>query len=283
MNQITEVNIYEPDNPLKRGYFYLVREILQEMYTNRWLTYQLFRRDFLANYKQSVVGIFWALLLPIFSVGTFFVLNRSGILNTGDMHIPYPIYALTGLSFWQIVNIGLLNSANSMTGASRMVSKIKFSKKSLVLSAIGQAIIPFMIQSVLVIVLFSLYAILPSLYMALLPILAIPLILLTLGLGFILALLNALMRDASNVLPAVLSLIMFATPILYIIPSQGLLNSFNHYNIFYYLITLPRDMILTGQSNLWMGYIISSVIALIVFFVGAIIFHISETRMAERV
>jgi len=58
--------------------------------------YQLFKRDILAAYKQTFIGIFWALLLPLISVGVFIVLNSSGIFKAGDINIPYPLYAMLG-------------------------------------------------------------------------------------------------------------------------------------------------------------------------------------------
>ncbi len=56
---------YEPDNSIKKGYISLWKEIFQELKSNKWLTLQLFKRDFFAIYKQSLVGVFWAFIVPI--------------------------------------------------------------------------------------------------------------------------------------------------------------------------------------------------------------------------
>jgi len=81
------ITTYAPDNSLKKGYLSIFKEIFCEIIKNRWLTYQLFKRDFIAIYKQSFIGVFWALIIPLVSVGTFILLNRSGIFSMGDIDL----------------------------------------------------------------------------------------------------------------------------------------------------------------------------------------------------
>ena len=119
---------YEPDNSLKKGYFQLFTEIIFEIKSNRWLTYQMFRRSFMAMYKQSFLGILWMIILPIVNVGVFVVLDNSGIFNIGDVKVPYPIYAITGMAFWQIFAVGVGACSSSLITAGDMVTKIHFSK-----------------------------------------------------------------------------------------------------------------------------------------------------------
>jgi lipopolysaccharide transport system permease protein len=209
------ITTYEPDNSLKKGYLSIFSEILNELKKNRWLTYQLFKRDFFAIYKQSFIGILWALIIPLVSVGTFIVLNQSGIFNIGDINVPYPIYAILGMAFWQLFSTGLVASSNSLVAAGSMITKINFSKKSLVIASTGQSIVSFLIQFVLVSILFVYYWIAPSIAILLIPITIIPIMLLTLGLGFILSLLNGIMRDIGNMLGVFMTFLMFLTPVLY--------------------------------------------------------------------
>ena len=145
---------YEPDNSLKKGYFYIFSEICSEIKKNRWLTYQLFKRDFFAIYKQSFIGVFWAFIIPLVSIGTFIILNRSGVFNFGEIDVPYPIFAILGMSFWQLFATGLVAASNSLVKAGPMIIKINFSKKALVFASVGQSIVPFLIQFILVVVLF---------------------------------------------------------------------------------------------------------------------------------
>jgi lipopolysaccharide transport system permease protein len=258
-------------------------EIFNELKKNRWLTYQLFKRDFLAVYKQSFIGSFWALIIPLISVGTFIILNRSGIFNVGDINVPYPLYAILGMAFWQLFATGLIASANSLVAAGTMITKINFSKKSLVIASLGRSIVSFLVQFILVGLLFVCYGIVPSVAIFLIPIIIIPILLLTLGLGFILSVVNGVVRDIGNILGILLTFLMFLTPVLYAKPRMGILARFSNYNPLYYLVSAPRDLVLTGTSSELNGFFITSIIAIIIFMICLIIFHLTETRVAERI
>ena len=277
------ITTYEPDNSLKMGYLSIFMEIFNELKKNRWLTYQLFKRDFLAAYKQSLMGIFWALILPLISVGSFIILNRSGIFSIGDIRAPYPIYAMLGMSFWQLFSGGLLASANSLVAAGTMLTKINFSRKSLVIASMGRPFVSFLVQLVLVVFLFIYYRFMPSMTILLLPLIIIPIILLTIGVGLILSLVNGVMRDIGNILGLLLTFLMFLTPVLYAKPIVGILADATKYNPLYYLVSAPRDLALMGKISELSGFFIMSIISIIIFIVCLFIFHLTETRVAERI
>ncbi len=277
------ITTYEPDNSLKKGYLSIFSEIFDELKKNRWLTYQLFKRDFFAVYKQSFIGVLWALIIPLVSVGTFIILNRSGIFTIGNINVPYPIYAILGMAFWQLFSTGVVAASNSLVKAGPMIVKINFSKKALVIASTGQSLISFLIQFVLVGILFAYYRITPSIAILWVPLIIIPIMLLTLGLGFILSLLNGVMRDIGSMLSMLMTFLMFLTPVLYAKPTTGILGRITEYNPLYYLVSVPRDLVLMGKVPELKGFLIASVISLIIFLICLIAFHLTETRIAERV
>jgi len=235
---------YESDNSLKKGYLSIFSEIFIEIKKNRWLTYQLFKRDFFAIYKQSFIGVFWAFIIPLVSVGTFIILNRSGVFNFGEIDVPYPIFAILGMSFWQLFATGLVTASNSLVKAGPMIIKINF---------------------------------------LLFPLLVIPIMLFTLGLGFILSLLNGVVRDIGNALAFLITFLMFLTPILYAKPKMGILQTITKINPLYYLVSTPRELILMGTISEWRGFLITSTISIIIFIMCLVVFHLTETRVAERI
>jgi lipopolysaccharide transport system permease protein len=278
-----EIRTYEPDNYLKLGYFSVYKDIFSELNRNRWLIFQLFKRDFLALYKQSFIGVLWAIIIPVVSVGTFIVLNRSGIFNMGNLDIPYAIFALLGMAVWQLFATGLVASSNSLVKAGTMIVKINFSKKSLVIASMGQSFISFFIQLILAGVLFLIYGESPNIYVLLIPLLVIPIILFTLGFGLILSVLNGIMRDIGSGISVLMTFFLFLTPVLYPKPSSGVLASISTYNPLYYLVSVPRDIVLLGYSDHIMGYLISAGISLFVFMFCLFVFHLTESRVAERI
>ena len=111
----------------------------------------------------------------------------------------------------------------------------------------------------------------------------IPIILLTLGLGLILSLLNSVVRDISNALSVFMTFLMFLTPVLYAKPKIGILIPITKVNPLYYLISMPREFILKGTMSEWKSYLVSAVITFFVFLAGLVVFHLTETRITERI
>jgi lipopolysaccharide transport system permease protein len=268
---------------LKKGYRGIFSKIFTELKANRWLIFQLFKRDFLALYKQSVIGLLWAVIIPLVTVGTFVVLNGAGIFNAGAITIPYALYAVLGVAIWQLFSAGLIAGSNSLVVAESMITRINLSLKSLVIASFGQSILSFIVQFCFVVVLILYYRFLPSAAMTLLPLLIIPIILMTLGLGLISCLLNGISRDIGNALSVGMTFLLFLTPILYAKPTTGFLAFVSRYNPLYYLVAFPRDLALTGSVSEWEGFALSSALAATVFLVCLVLFHLTETRVTERI
>jgi lipopolysaccharide transport system permease protein len=119
----------------------------------------------------------------------------------------------------------------------------------------------------------------------LVPLLIIPLLLLTFGLGLILSILNAVIRDFGTLLSIGMTFLLFLTPVLYVRPQTGILAVFSIYNPLYYLVSVPRDLVLGGPvtSAGWMGFLLSSILSAILFVVCLVAFHQAEARISERI
>src|SRR4030067_1066353 len=113
-------------------------------------------------YRQSVFGVLWAFIVPLISVGSFVVLNQSGVFVTGDTEVNYVVFALLGLAFWQGFSTGLIASSMSLVQAGTMITKINFSKKALVIASMGKTLVAFIIQLVLALVSFAVFGVLPN-------------------------------------------------------------------------------------------------------------------------
>jgi homopolymeric O-antigen transport system permease protein len=291
-----EVKTYEPDNSLRRGYLRLVGDVARELYASRWLTYQLFKRDLLAFYKQSLLGAVWLVLVPLVTVGTFVVLRGSGVMDAGEVHAPYSIFAGLGVAVWTLFSQGLVAGSRSLVQGGQLISRINFSKKSLVIAAMGKPLVSFVVLVVLVIGLFLYhqangYAYQPTAMIAWVPLALVPIMLLTLGLSFMLAIINAIIRDVATVIGVVITFVMLLTPVLYertpVAAATGstsrLLAQVTEYNPLYYLVAAPRGLILRGELVDAFGFWVSTAFSAVVFFLAIIAFHLTEPRIAERI
>jgi len=133
--------------------------------------------------------------------------------------LPYPLFVLLGMIVWQLFAGGLTNTTQSLVGASALITKINFPRETLVFAAFGQALFEIVIRAVLLIAAFALYHIAPCWTIILVPLTLIPLCLFTLGLGFLCALVNGILRDVGQIILFMLTFWMLLS-----IPSARLLS-----------------------------------------------------------
>ena len=258
-------------------------EMATELMRSRELIWRLLWRDFIAKYKQSVLGILWALIMPLAMVGTFVFLNRSGILNIGKTEVPYPLFALLSLTVWQLFSDGLVPCAQAVVGGGSMVVKVNLPKEALVISAFGRVLIETLVRLGLLVLVFVFYQVVPCLTTILFPLVLLPLILLTLGLGLLFSLLNVFIRDIGNILTLGTTFLLFLTPVMYPSPDEGIFRVVMAYNPLAVLVGAARDMVLTGYLKEPVQYAWTSGLSLVVFVLSWRIFHMVEPRMAERI
>lgn len=283
MKSQTETIIYSSRSLYEKGIFRIFLSMFQDFTNNFELIYRLFWRNFVTRYKQSLLSWGWIFFMPVITMSTFLALNVSGVLKIGDLKIPYPIFGLFSVSLWNVFSNGLPNATVGLTVMGDLIGKINFPKTVLVFASMGQAIVDLFIRMGLVLIVYMVYGRLPNIWFILLPFLLIPLILLTLGVGFITSISQVIFKDTINFINLFLSLFLFLIPIMYVFPSKSLLSELNKLNPIYYLLIVPRDLVMFGKTNEMSGFAISSLISILVFFIGWFIFYLSETKLAERI
>ena len=286
MNYNVEVT-YTPKGPSLQGYrgiFVTTRLMWRELLSARELIWRLFLRDFKAKYRQSALGIIWAVLMPLITVGIFVGMSRSGLLTVHNVSVPYSLYALIGLTIWSLFAVGLTASTQSLVNAGSMVVKINFPKVALVLAASGQGLVELVIRFILIAVVFIYFGVVPNwtgMFIGLISLL--PLYLITIGIGFVMSLVAGVVRDVINVLNVALMGFMLLTPILYPISGTSLLARINVWNPFNYLVNVPRDFILEGHSKFIDEFLLITVFSIAICYLGWKLFYLAQTKIAERI
>jgi len=257
-------------------------EVALRLIGSRGLVWRLFMRDFLARYRQTVLGLVWAVIVPLIAIGTFVLLNRSGVLRIGEISVPYPLYALLGLTVWQLFAEGLAISSRSLVAAGNMVVKVDFPRENLVFAAFGQVIVEFLVRVALLVFLCFWYRFLPDPAGLWFPLALVPLLLVTIGLGLILALANVVVRDIANIVTFATSFLLFLTPVLYPIPEQGPLSVLSRFNPLAILVRAPCDLLLDGRLVDPSAFAVSAVASVVFFLLSWRLFVLTEMRMTER-
>src|SRR5690348_2577770 len=187
---------------------------LRELWAFRELFVFFVWRDFKIRYKQTVIGVAWALLQPFLTMLVFsLVFGRLARLPTNGL--PYPVFYYSALLPWSYFAAGLQNATNVMVEQQRLITKIYFPRLVLPVSAVLSGLIDFAIAFIMLIALMIYYHIAPGKAVLLLPGFLLLAILTALGFGLWLSALNAIYRDVRYVVPFLIQFWMFVSPVAY--------------------------------------------------------------------
>ena len=202
-----------------------LRRSLRELWRYRDLLLLLVRRDFVAFYKQTVLGPAWFFLQPIFAVGVFMLVfgNIAGLSTDG---LPQPLFYLTGFICWSYFAECLTKTATVFRDNAHIFGKIYFPRLIVPLSLVVSNLARFGAQFLLLLVLMAYYALTqasfaPSRWLLALPLLIACMAGLGLGLGLVVSALTTKYRDLAILLTFGVQLLMYATPVVYPLSALG--------------------------------------------------------------
>ena len=187
---------------------------VRELWAFRELFYFFVLRDLKVRYKQTVLGIAWAVLQPFFTM-TIFTVIFGHFANLPNNGTPYPIFYFCALVPWTFFSTAITNASNSLILNADLLTKIYFPRVILPSSAALSGAIDFAVASVFLASMIIYYELDVGVSLCLWPLLLLPLMLLSLGVGMILAALNVRYRDVKYVVPFGIQLWFFVTPIIY--------------------------------------------------------------------
>jgi lipopolysaccharide transport system permease protein len=253
---------------------------LNELWAYRELLYVLTMRDIKVRYKQTLLGFAWAIIQPVMLMVVFSIFFGRLAQMPSDGY-PYPIFVYAALLPWTFFANATTSSANSLVGASHLVSKVYFPRLIIPLSSVGSGLVDFSIAAVILLLLLIYYRVSLTFNLLMAPILVAGLVLTALGVGTFLAALNVAYRDFRYVVPFMVQFWMFATPVaypaslvparwqwtLYLNPMAGVIEGFRST-----FLGRPFDLA---------GLLVSLAIAVILFAAGIAYFEKVERRFAD--
>ncbi len=187
---------------------------LRELWEYRELIYFLTWRDIKVRYKQTAIGVAWAVVQPL-SMMLVFTLFFGRLARMPSDGIPYPLFAYAGLLPWQLFSRSITESSNSLVVDQRLVTRVYFPRIIVPMAVNLAAIVDFLIAGALLLVLMPLYGIYPGSALVWLPFFLLLMLLTSLGVGFWLSALNMEYRDVMYIVPFLNQLWLFVTPVVY--------------------------------------------------------------------
>ena len=187
---------------------------LNELWEYRELVYFLTWRDVSIRYKQTALGISWAIIQPFFTMVVFslFFGRLAQIPSDG---IPYPIFSYAALVPWTFFANGLIQASNSLVGSANLIKKVYFPRLAIPIAAVLSGVIDFLLAFVVLLAMMLFYGVVPTINILWFPLLLLLALVTSLGTGLWLSALNVQYRDVRYTVPFLIQLWMFITPVAY--------------------------------------------------------------------
>lgn len=273
---------YSPASQL-RSPAHLLAAMVRDLLASRDLAWRLSVRDISAQYRQSVLGVFWAFVPPLLSALLFIVLQHKKVVNIPDPGMPYALFALVGTTLWQTFTDAVNAPLKVVTGAKPVLAKINFPREALILSAFYQTLFAFAIKALLLVGVLLWFAV-PVTWgwlLALIPIFL--LIWLGIAIGLALTPLGMLLNDVSAMLTLGLQLAFFLTPVVYPPPQSfpySLLATWNPVSPY---LLAARNLLAQGQIENLTPLLAVTGVLLVGTLVVWVVYRVSMPILIERI
>jgi lipopolysaccharide transport system permease protein len=187
---------------------------LGDLWRYHELLFFLAWRDIKVRYKQTLLGVTWAVIQPLLTMIIFSIIfgQLAGLPSEG---IPYPVFTFTALLPWQLFAFALMQSSNSLVGSQNLVSKVYFPRLVIPIASVVPGLVDFLISFLVLMALMAFYRIPLTARMLVLPALLLLALMTAMAVGFWLSALNVQYRDVRYVVPFLTQFWMYATPIAY--------------------------------------------------------------------
>ncbi|GAB4446676.1 MAG: ABC transporter permease [Bacteroidales bacterium] len=255
----------------------------KELYEFRDALFFLTWKDIKIKYKQAALGFFWAILQPALMMSVFIVFRKVIFIWTGETDIPYPLFVLSGILFWNLFSGAITQSSNSIVNHAHIIKKIYFPRIFFPISAVLVSLFDFFMGLLVYIPVMIYYKEYPSFWLiAILPACVILTILVAMGVGSFFSALNVKYRDVKYIIPFAIQLLFFISPVFY--SHSFITNKF--LLLFYYVnpITGILELIRFGLFGMPInisGLVISCGSVLLSFIIGMLYFRRFETTFAD--
>ncbi len=187
----------------------------RELWEYRDLGYFLARRNVTLRYKQTAVGVLWAILQPALLAVVFSVFLGLLAKVPPPKGVPYPLFSLSGLAMWILFTSGLQASAASTVGSEQLITKAYFPRMLIPLAAIVPGVVDFAVTFLVLVVAMFAYGREPGVTLLLVPAAVLLVVVLTAGAGLLLSAVSVRYRDVQLLVPFLILVGLFVTPVTY--------------------------------------------------------------------
>ncbi|KAB8320278.1 ABC transporter permease [Tolypothrix campylonemoides VB511288] len=263
------------------------KQYWKDLWTYRELFYFLAWRDILVRYKQTAIGLAWALLRPFLTMIVFTVVFGNIAKLPSEGNAPYPIMVYSALLPWQFFSGALSECSNSLINNANLVSKVYFPRLIVPTSAVIVSFVDFMISGMILLALMAWYNFVPGWRILTLPIFILIAFAASIGAGLWLAALNVKYRDFRFIVPFIVQFGLYVSPVGF--SSKIIAERFSEQLLLLYSVNPMvgvidgfRWAILGGESQIYLpGFALSVAFVIVLLCSGIWYFRKTERKFAD--
>jgi lipopolysaccharide transport system permease protein len=254
-----------------------------DLWRYRELFYILSWRDITVRYKQTAIGIAWAILRPLLTMVVFTVIFGKLAKLPSDRHVPYPLMVYAAMLPWQFFSSSVLGASNSLISNTQLITKVYFPRIIIPISSVVTSFVDFLISFVILIFLMMFYKFTPSWNILLLSVFLLISFLTASGIGLYFTALSVKYRDFHYIVSFIVQFGLYISPVGFsssIVPEK--------YRLLYSLNPMVgvidgfRWAILGGESMIyWPGFVLSIGVTIFFLFLGIYQFRKMEKKFAD--
>jgi lipopolysaccharide transport system permease protein len=255
-----------------------------EVWRERDLLYLLVRRDVSVRYKQSAVGGAWAVLQPVLFALVLSVFLRGIAKVPSEVGVPYAVFALSGMTLWLFFTSGVTRSSESTVQSAQLISKVYFPRVIIPLAAVIPPLVDFLLAFCVLLGAILITGVGLQAKVLLVPFLLPIVLMLTFGVGLWLSALHVRYRDVQILVPFLIQIGLFVTPIVYplaVVPHS--VRALYGLNPMVGVLETFRWMVFPGYPFPGVIAIVPVVAAALLVVTGALYFHRAERTFADVV
>lgn len=260
-----------------------MRAHLRELYAHRDLLLLWTLRDLKIRYKQSFLGVAWAVIQPL-SIMVIFTLIFSYITHIPSDGTPYPLFSYAALLPWTLLSTSLTVAIPSLVNNMNLVTKTSFPREVLPIAGVAASLVDFGIAAIVFVGMYVVYGVHVAPSLVVVPLILIVQIILVLGIALWASALNVFYRDIRFVVPLATQLWMYATPVIYpisLVPAR--FRELYMLNPMASIIDGYRRALLDGGYPDWGSLALAAAISLVIFVFGYRYFKSAELQFADRI
>lgn len=260
----------------------LVMNVFQSFHEGRFLAYQMFIRDLKASVRQSFLGFLWHFIPALATAAIWIVLNNQKIVTLDNVPMNYPAFAITGTVIWALFTESVNKPLTRFTASKSILVKLNFPREALVLASIYDMLFSMVLKLLVLIPALIAMGYTPELNWLVAILSLLPLVLLGLSIGVLLVPIGMLYTDIGKGLSFVFQLLMYLSPVVYPLSTEGVIGLIHKLNPSTPFIESARSSFGDYSYNLYEPYIIWSGISVLLFVGSLIILRVSLSAIIER-